>query len=250
MTSTRRTALVAGVLFVITHFTSITARLLYLPALSDPAYILGPGPDAPVLLGAFLDVFLVLAIVGTGVALYPVIRRHNEGAALGYAGLRVLEAGVIAAGIVALLALVTLRQDLGQTAAADATALGSALVAFNNWTFLVGPSFVCGTNTTVLAILLLRSGLVPRFIPVLGLIGGPLVFASGAAQMFGLYEQVSAWSAVTALPVFAWEICLAFYLIFKGFRPGAVARLDATASGSAGPDIRSGHPLPVGENQR
>jgi hypothetical protein len=250
MTSIRRTALVAGILFVITHVTSITARLLYLPALSDPGYILGPGPDAPVLLGAFLDVVLVLAIVGTGVALYPVVRRHNEGAALGYAGLRILEAGVITAGIAALLALVTLRQDLGPAAAADATALGSALVAFNNWTFLIGPSFVCGTNTTVLAYLLLRSGLVPRFIPVIGLIGGPLVFASGAAQMFGLYEQVSAWAALTALPVFAWEICLAFYLIARGFRPAAVARLDAAASGSADPEVPGGRALPVRENQR
>jgi hypothetical protein len=247
MTSLRKTALAAGILFVITHFTSITARLLYLPALSDPDYILGPGPDAPILLGAFLDVFLVLAIVGTGVALYPVVRRQNEGAALGYAGLRILEAGIITAGVVALLALVTLRQDLGQTAAADATALGSALVAFNNWTFLVGPSFVCGTNTAVLAYLLLRSGLVPRFIPILGLIGGPLVFASGAAQMFGLYEQVSAWAAVAAVPVFAWEICLAFYLIFKGFRPAAVARLDAAASGPAGRDPRHVQPLSVQE---
>jgi hypothetical protein len=88
----------------------------------------------------------------------------------------------------------------------------------HDWTFLVGPSFVLGTNTVLLACLLYRSGLVPRFIPVLGLVGGPLVFASGAAQMFGLYQQISAWAAVTAVPVFAWEISLALYLIVKGFR--------------------------------
>ncbi|MBJ2120220.1 DUF4386 domain-containing protein [Arthrobacter sp. MSA 4-2] len=226
MTSLRRTAAVAGVLFLITHVTSIAARLLYVPALGNPEYITGSGPESLVVLAAFLDVLLVLAIVGTGVALYPVVRRQNEGIALGYVALRTLEGAVITAGVVALLTLVTLRQDLPQ-AGPETLALGSALVAFNNWTFLVGPSFICGTNTLLLAYLLYRSELVPRFIAVLGLVGGPLVFASGAAQMFGLYEQVSVWAAVAALPVFAWEVCLAVYLIARGFRSPAVAALDA-----------------------
>ncbi|WP_159619969.1 DUF4386 domain-containing protein [Arthrobacter zhaoguopingii] len=226
MTSLRRTAAAAGVLFLITHVTSIAARLLYVPALGNPEYITGSGPESLVVLAAFLDVLLVVAIVGTGVALYPVVRRQNEGIALGYVALRTLEGAVITAGVVSLLTLVTLRQDLPQ-AGPETLALGSALVAFNNWTFLVGPSFICGTNTLLLAYLLYRSGLVPRFIAVLGLVGGPLVFASGAAQMFGLYEQVSVWAAVAALPVFAWEVCLAVYLIARGFRSPAVAALDA-----------------------
>lgn len=226
MTSLRRTAAVAGVLFLITHVTSIAARLLYVPALGNPEYITGSGPESLVVLAAFLDVLLVVAIVGTGVALYPVVRRQNEGIALGYVALRTLEGAVITAGVVSLLTLVTLRQDLPQVGP-ETLALGSALVAFNNWTFLVGPSFICGTNTLLLAYLLYRSGLVPRFIAVLGLVGGPLVFASGAAQMFGLYEQVSVWAAVAALPVFAWEVCLAVYLIARGFRAPAVAALDA-----------------------
>ncbi len=226
MTSLRRTAAVAGVLFLITHVTSVAARLLYVPVLGNPEYITGSGPESLVVLAAFLDVLLAVAIVGTGVALYPVVRRQNEGIALGYVALRTLEAAVITAGVVALLTLVTLRQDLPQ-AGPETLALGSALVAFNNWTFLVGPSFFCGMNTVLLAYLLYRSGLVPRFIAVLGLVGGPLVFASGAAQMFGLIEQVSVVAAVAALPVFAWEVSLAVFLIARGFRSPAVAALDA-----------------------
>jgi len=218
--------MVAGVLFVVTHVTSVAALALYGPVLNHSDYIVGSGPDTQVLLGALLEVVLALAIVGTAVALFPVVKRQNEGVALGYVGLRTLEAGVIAVGVVPLLTVVTLRQDLTETAGADAITLGSALVAFHNWTFLIGPSFVLGTNTVLLACLLYRSGLVPRFIPVLGLVGGPLVFASGAAQMFGLYEQISVWAAITAVPVFAWEICLALYLIVRGFRPSAAARLN------------------------
>ncbi|WP_200207641.1 DUF4386 domain-containing protein [Micromonospora coerulea] len=237
MPSNRRTATVVGVLFLVTHVTSIAAVALYGPVLHHADYVVGPGPDTQVLLGVFLEVVLALAIVGTAVTLFPIVKRQNEGVALGYVGLRTLEAGVIAVGVVPLLAVVTLRQDSAGTAGADATALGSALVAFHNWTFLVGPSFICGTNTVLLAYLLYRSGLVPRFIPVLGLVGGPLVFASGTAQMFGIYQQISVWAAIAAIPVFAWELCLALYLILKGFRSPASGGL-ATA-----PVVADAHPV-------
>ncbi len=228
MTAMRRTAVVAGVLYLVTHVTSIGGLALYGPVLSKSDYIAGSVTDTRVLLGAFLEVILALAIVGTAVALYPVVKRQNEGVALGYMGLRTLEAGIIAVGVVPLLAVVTLRQHLTGTAGTDVVSLGNALVAFHNWTFLLGPSYVCGTNTVLIAYLMYRSGLVPRFIPVLGLIGGPLVFASGAAQMFGLYEQVSVWAAIAALPIFAWEVSLALYLILKGFRPSAATRPDTS----------------------
>ena len=219
--------MVAGVLFLVTHVTSVAgARPLWTGSPPTPTTSSARAPTPRCSSVRFLEVVLALAIVGTGVALFPVVKRQNEGVALGYVGLRTLEAGIIAVGIVPLLAVVTLRQDLTETAGADTGTVGSALVAFHNWTFLIGPSFVCGTNTVLLAYLLYRSGLVPRFIPVLGLVGGPLVFASGAAQMFGLYEQISVWAGISAVPVFAWEICLAVYLVVRGFRPSAAAGPD------------------------
>ena len=213
-------------LYLVTHVTSVGGLLLYGPILNNVGYIIGSGPDTQVLVGAFFEAILVLAIVGTGVSLFPVVKQQHEGVALGYLGLRTLEAGIIAVGIVPLLVVVTLRQQLAGTAGADTATLvtlGNSLVAFHNWTFLLGPSYVCGTNTVVLAYLLYRSGLVPQFIPVLGLVGGPLVFASGAAQMFGLYEQISVWAAIAAGPVFAWELTLAIWLIAKGFNASPVA---------------------------
>jgi hypothetical protein len=170
------------------------------------------------------------------VAIYPVLQHQNQGVALGYVGLRTLEAAVIAVGAVALLAVVTLRAEPAGSAGAEATLLGAALVALHNGTFLVGPGLVLGTNTVLLAYLLYRSGLVPRFIPVLGLIGGPVVFVVAAAQLFGVIEQYSFWATLTAMPAFAFELCLAFYLILKGFRLSALARLaPAPATGTAGP---------------
>ena len=224
MTETRRLAIAAGVCYLITDFPAFAAVILYGPILNNVNYITSSGPDTSVQVGAFFELIVAFGVVGTAVALFPVVKRQNEAVAMGYVGLRTLEAGVIAIGVVSLLAVVTLRQHLtgaGGTDTPSLIALGKALVAFHNWTFLVGPGFTSGANTVLMAYLLYRSRLVPRFIPVLGLIGGPLVFTSAIAVLFGLYPQYSVGPAIVALPEFAWELTLAIYLIVKGFNPSA-----------------------------
>ena len=226
MASSRKIAIAAGVLFLITHVTSIGARFLYGPILNNADYITGSGADAQVMVGVLFEVILALAVVGTAVALFPIVKRQNEGVALGYVGLRTLEAGVIAVGVVPLLAVITLRQHLAAMAGADTEtllAISSALVAFHKWTFQVGPGFICGTNTVLMAYLMYKTGLVPRFIPVLGLTGGPLVFAYTTALMFGIIEQISVWAAIAVIPIFSWELTLACWMIIKGFKPTATA---------------------------
>jgi hypothetical protein len=171
-----------------------------------------------------LEVILAAAVIGTAVTLYPVVSRHNRALAMGYVGLRTLEAGIIVTGIVSLLAVVSLQHDAAGTSASAAalTAIGKALVAVHNWTFILGPGLVCGLNTVVMAYALYRSKLVARFIPVLGLIGGPLVFAANVAGMFGVPRHDL---GVCVVPVFAWEVSLAIFLITKGYRSTAVARI-------------------------
>jgi hypothetical protein len=230
--SSRRTATAAGVLYLVTHVTSIAALILYAPVLNHADYVLGAGSDTRILIGALLEVVLAMAVIGTAVTLFPVVKRQNEGVALGYAGLRTLEAATIVVGIVSLLAVVTLRRN-PPVAADDASLVtaGRALVAVHDWTFLFGPDFVLGTNTVLLAYLLYRSRLVPRFIPVLGLIGGPLVFASALGTLFGLYAQVSALGSALAVPVFAWELSLALWLIIKGFLPTSAGATEPAGAG-------------------
>ncbi len=244
MDTRRKLAIAAGVLYLIIHVTSVPAAFLYAPILNRADYVLGSGPDTRVLLGAFLEVICALGIVGTAVALFPVVKRHNEGGAMGYVGLRTLEAGIIAVGVIPLLAVVTLRPEVTGTAGADTTAvliLGNTLVEFHNWTRLLGPGLVCGVNTVLMAYLLYRSRLVPRFIPVLGLIGGPMVFAYHTAQLLGASEQLLMWAVIGVVPIFAWEISLALRLIIKGFNASAVVS-EATSTGtkdlvSAAPSI-------------
>jgi hypothetical protein len=222
MSSTRATAVVTGVFFLVAAVAAVVALALYQPVLSDPGYVLGAGADTRVLLGGFLEVVLAVSVIGTAVTVYPVVKRQNHSVALGYVCGRLLEAAIIVVGIISVLAVLTLRQDHAGAASADNDALvavGQSLVALHDWTFLLGPGLVIGINSLLLASLMYRSRLVPRAIAVLGLVGGPLVFASSTAVLFGLYDQVSAFAGLAAFPVFAWEMSLAVYLIVKGFKP-------------------------------
>lgn len=226
MKSARKTAAVAGVFFLITEVTAIGALLLYGPALRNPQFVVSASvDDTAVLAGGFLEVLLAIAVVGTAVTLYPIIRRQNEGMALGHVAARLIEATIIAVGAISLLAVVTLRHSHAGTAGADSAAavtIGQALVAVHQWAFLFGPKFALGVGTVLLAHLMYRSQLVPRPIAVLGLIGGTLIFASGTAVLFGLYDDLSVVGVSAAMPVLAWELSVASWMIVKGFRPSPV----------------------------
>jgi Domain of unknown function (DUF4386) len=216
----RRTARIAGILFVATFVTSIGALLLYDPVLNNVGYITGGGADTRVLLGAFLELLLIIANIGTAVVLFPILRRQNETMALGFVTARVVESVFIAVGILSLLTIVTLRQDLaGSADAATLDTVGRSLVAVHDWTFLLGPGFVVGIgNGMLLGYLMYRSALVPRRMAVLGLIGGPLICVSGIAVLFGGIDAGSAAQAIATVPEFVWELSLGIYLIVKGFK--------------------------------
>lgn len=218
MDSLRKTALTAGVIYLIT-FISIPTIALYGPVRNDPNYIVGPGPDTPVIFGGVLEIIVALACIGTAVVLYPVVKRQNEAVAMGFVGARVLEAAAIFAGVVSILSVVTLRQA---GAGPDALVTGQALVALHNWTTLLGQGFLPAVNALLLGSLLYRSRLVPRIIPLVGLLGAPLLVVSDIATLFGLKEPVSALSALAALPIALWEFSLGVYLIVKGFKPSPI----------------------------
>ncbi len=225
MDPTRRISLIAGWLFIVTFVTSIPAALfLYTPVLDHPRYILGAGADTRVALGAFLEMILIIANIGTAVVLFPILKRQSEGLALGYVTARLVESAFIAVGLLSLLAVVTLRQDVGGVAGASSLVpVGRSLVAIHDWTFVLGPGWVVGVgNGLLLGYLMYRSGLVPRGMAALGLIGGPLIVASGTGVLLNLYEAGSAPQVIATIPEFFWELSLGIYLIVKGFKPSPI----------------------------
>ena len=219
MDPSRKTALVAGVFYLMT-MVSIPTLALYGPVKSKD-FIISSGADTGALWGCFLEVVVALAGIGTAVTLFPVVKRQNEGMALGFVAARTLEAALTFTGVASLLSLVTLRQDLGTATGADAASLitiGASHVATYNGAFTLGQSLMPGINAILLGTLMYRSGLVPRVLPVIGLIGVPLHITAVVLTMFGVIDRVGSVALIAALPIFVWELSLGIYLVVKGFR--------------------------------
>jgi hypothetical protein len=222
MTPLRKKALVAGIFYVVT-FISIPTLGMYSQVKNHTGdFILGSGSQNTVLLGCLLEVIVALAGIGTAVTLYPVIKRQNESAALGFVTLRVLEGAMIFTGVLSLVSIVTLRQTAAASSPADAAALvttGASHIATYKTTMLLGQTLMPAINGVLLGSLMFRSRLVPRIIPTMGLIGGPLLASAVVATLLGHNSPSSAWSALATLPIAAWEFSLGVRLIVKGFSP-------------------------------
>jgi hypothetical protein len=221
--SHRRTARIAGIWFVVT-FISIAALPLYDSVLNDARFIVGGGGDASVQLGAVAEILTAIAGIATAVTLFPILRRQSEGLALGYVALRIVESTIISVGVISLLAIVTLRQDLagGGTDGASLILNGQSLVAVHDATFLLGPAFCAAIgNGLILGYLMVRSGLVPRRFAQFGMVAGSFALLTAVLVLFGAYEQVSGIAAILTLPEAVWELSLGIYLIARGFRPDA-----------------------------
>ena len=220
MDPSRKTALVAGVFYLMT-MVSIPTLALYGPVKSKD-FIISSGADTGALWGCFLEVVVALAGIGTAVTLFPVVKRQNEGMALGFVAARTLEAAMLFTGVASLLSLVTLHQDLGTAAGADAAslaAIGASHVATYHWAFTLGGSLMPGINAILLGTLLYRSGLVPRVLPMIGLIGAPLHLTAVVLTMFGVVDRVGTVTGIAVIPIALWELSLGVYLIVKGFKP-------------------------------
>ncbi len=221
MDALRKTSLIFGLFFAGTFLFSIPALFFYDPVLHDVNYILGGGFDRSASVGALLEILLVICNIAAAVVIFPVVRKVSESASLGYIASRTVESVMILSGVVSLMAVVSLRagfQPGGDTTALSMT--GQGLLAIHDRTFLLGPQFCSGFgNGILLGYLMYRSGLVPRRMALLGLIGGPLAFAGGVLVLFDVLKPLSAGLfALTAIEI-AWELSITVYALAWGFRP-------------------------------
>jgi hypothetical protein len=212
-----------GVLYLITFATSIPALLLYQPVLDDPVgYIAGAGHDKQILFGALLELLLIIANIGTAVVIVPIMRRQFEDLSIGYVTARLFECTFILVGIVAVLGIITLRNE---AAGANEGTIAYTLAAIKDWTFLLGPGWVVGWgNGLILGYLMYRTQLVPRPWPWLGLIGGPLISITGTAILLGgnhPSDTLRTLQGLLTIPEAAWELFLGIYCTIWGFRRDA-----------------------------
>jgi hypothetical protein len=217
MTSLRKYSLAAGVFYLLT-FVSIPTLGLY-RAVREPNFVVGAGPDAPVILGAVLEMIVALAGIGTAVALYPVVKRQGEARAVGFIASRTLEAATIYVGIVSLMSIVSLRQA---GAGSGALVAAQGLASQYQWTFHFAQSFIPAVNGVLLGSLLYESRLVPRWLPVLAFVGSALLVGSWFAILVGSIKAVSPIAGFAALPIAVWEFSLGVYLSFWGFKAAPI----------------------------
>ncbi|HVD26459.1 MAG TPA: DUF4386 domain-containing protein [Gaiellaceae bacterium] len=205
-------------LYLITFITSIPALLLYQPVLDDPVgYIASAGQNNQIVFGAFLELLLIIANIGTAVVIFPVVKRQSEELALGYVTARLFECTFILVGIVAVLGIVTLQEEVASAAEGS---VAYTLAAIKDWTFWLGPGWVVGWgNGLILGYLMYSSGLVPRKMAMLGLVGGPLIIVSGTLVMFGIADPGGPLQGIATIPEALWELSLGIYCTVKGFRP-------------------------------
>ncbi len=227
MKTNRNIATSAGILFILAAVAAIIGALLYNPILQYPDYIIkGTAHEKQILWGAFFEIVTAFAVIGTPIALYPVLKKYNQSMAIATVIFRLLEATMIIVGILNLLTIVTLNHEFSKGVNPDAASYvlaGKTLVSLHNWTFAFGPNIALGPSTFMTAYLLYKSKLVPRFISILGLIGGPFIFICGVLVMFGLFLQISLWGVLLGIPVFLYEMSLAVRLLAKGFKADEVA---------------------------
>jgi hypothetical protein len=220
----RRASIAGGLLYLLT-FVSIPTFALYGAIKGDTAWIAGAGPDAPVIVGGVLELIVALACIGTGVALYPIVKLHSGSRALGFVAARTLEAAAIFAGVVALMSMVTLRQaEIGQ----DAIVTGQSLLAQHTWTTLFGQGLIPALNAFLLGSIMYRSRLIPRILPLFGFVGAPLLIVADVGMLFGAWGPVSPVAGVAALFLSIWEFGMGAWLLIRGFNADAIRRLTAS----------------------
>ena len=221
MNALQKPGRVAGLWFIGTFVFSIPAVLLYDPVLNEADYIFGAGSEGRISLGALSEVFLAISNIATAVVFFPVLKRVNESVALGYVASRIIESAIIITGVLSLLTVISLRDDFSGADADSASinVAGQTLVDLHDWTFLLGPQFCAGFgNGILLGYLMYKSGLVPRRMALLGLIGGPLAFIGGVFVLFGAFEDPSTPLFAFTVIEILWEASLAIYLTTRGYR--------------------------------
>lgn len=221
MKTNKNNANAAGILFILAAFAAMTGRLLYGPILTDADYIVkGIAHEPQILWGAFFEIITAFAVIGTPIALYPVLKKYNQGMAIATVSFRLLEATMIIIGILCLLTIITLSHEFANDINPDTASYlmaNKSLLALHKWTFLYGPNLALGPSTFMTGYLLYKSKLVPRFISIMGMIGGPMIFMCAIFVTFGLFPHLSLWGGLMAIPVFLYEMSLAIRLLTKGF---------------------------------
>lgn len=232
--STRKNEKITGAFFIAATSTAILAVLLYNPVL-QPSDVLTAASHAStrVSLGALSDLLLAISNIGTGIMLYPKLKKHSESWGLGYALFRLLEVVFILIGVVSMLSIVSLgsaSENLSGNELISMQAGAGILKTIYAWCFILGPHFMLGVNTFIYSSIFFLSGLVPRRLSTFGILGAVLIFMGAVLEIVGIIPHFSSEIMVLALPIALYEMVLAGWLIARGFKQEETSPIDSFSS--------------------
>lgn len=227
MNSERKTAIVAGALFIIATVASLMGSSFTGPILGASDYLTSISVNGtPIMVGALLSFIAAAASSGIAISLYPVLRKHNEGLALGSVGFRLIEGVFYMVGDVCLLSLVTVSQEY-VSAASQGTyyfqTLSHLLLTVHDLAGFVFGVLAFGVGALMYYYIFYQTRLIPRWLSVWGLVAILLLLAASLLTLFdGEPFSISGNLIVLALPIALQEMVMAVWLIAKGFDSSAI----------------------------
>lgn len=220
----RKTAVIVGVSFIIATVTAIMTIGFLGTSLDPPGYFMAVAAnEVNIVLAVILWMILAVSVTVIGVFMFPILRRHHEGLAMGYVGLRLVESICILISSIALLSLLTLSKEY-VVSSGDLSyyqPVGAMLLALQEWSFLVGTLIFLGLGGLILYYQVYQLKLVPRWLSIWGFIGAGLITLYGVLGLFDLAVDATLLN-ILAAPIAVQEMVFAVWLIVKGFRPDAV----------------------------
>ena len=224
MSFNKSNAKITGWLFIIAAVSSIIGLKLYDPILSDNNFIVSANNHYnQIIFGAINELILVASATGTGIMLYPLLKRYNESMGIGYLSFRILEAVFIIIGLLSILTVLSISEsyvDGAITDKANAQNLGLSFISLHKWTFMLGPNFMLSINTFINSFVFYKTKIIPSNLARLGLLASFLIMTAAILELFGVIQQISTWGILLALPIALYEMTLAIYLITKGTKAG------------------------------
>lgn len=219
--SNRRNEKITGVFFIAATIAAITGVKLYDPVLKNTDFLSAAGhASSQIALGAAFELILACSAVGTGIMLYPYLKRYSESWGLGYALFRLLEVVFILIGVISMLSIVKISHESVNSSGQELLFLqasGNLLKTIYSWAFVLGPHFMLGINSFIYSSIFYQTKLLPGTLSFVGMLGAVLIFLAAVLEIFGVIPHFSPQIILLALPIAVYEMVLASWLILKGF---------------------------------
>jgi hypothetical protein len=224
MNSNRKTAIVVGILFISATILGFSSLFLT-PILNTPDYLSRIfANENRILIVSLIKIIAAFACAGIAISLYPVLRKYNEGLALGSVGFRIAEGMLYVFGSIGVLMLLPLSQEFikaGMPGTSYFQTLANSLLSMRDWTGMLAV-ITFGPGALMYYAIFYQSRLIPRWLSGWGLIAAALCLISGILVMFNIIDFFTPVQIAINIPILLQELVLAVWLIAKGFNPSAI----------------------------